>query len=58
MLEDISSEHARKTVTIDPHPHLASGITAASIHPCRHASVMRKLASVVTQGRAEFRVEQ
>ena len=29
-LEDISAEHARKTVTIDPHPH--TGAPSASIH--------------------------
>jgi len=33
VLEDVSEEHARKTITLDPHPHLA--INAASIHPCR-----------------------
>ncbi|KAL6783742.1 ATG3 [Auxenochlorella protothecoides x Auxenochlorella symbiontica] len=57
VLEDISAEHARKTVTVEPHPHGVAGVQAASIHPCRHANVMRKLAGVVTEGRAEFRVE-
>jgi Autophagocytosis associated protein, active-site domain len=33
VLEDVSEEHARKTITVDPHPHLAT--SAASIHPCR-----------------------
>jgi len=32
-LQDISAEHARKTVTIDPHPH--TGTPSASIHPCK-----------------------
>jgi ubiquitin-like-conjugating enzyme ATG3 len=40
-LEDVSAEHAKKTVTIDPHPH--TGAPAASIHPCKHAPVMKKL---------------
>jgi ubiquitin-like-conjugating enzyme ATG3 len=40
-LEDISADHAQKTVTIDPHPH--TGVPSASIHPCKHASVMKKL---------------
>lgn len=26
MLEDVSEEHARKTVTMEPHPHGASGV--------------------------------
>ena len=33
VLEDVSEEHARKTITLDPHPNLA--VSAASIHPCR-----------------------
>ena len=40
-LEDISAEHAKKTVTIDPHPH--TSVPSASIHPCKHAPVMKKL---------------
>jgi ubiquitin-like-conjugating enzyme ATG3 len=40
-LEDISADHAQKTVTIDPHPH--TGVSSASIHPCKHGSVMKKL---------------
>ena len=39
--EDISAEHAKKTVTIDPHPH--TGAPSASIHPCKHGPVMKKL---------------
>ncbi|KAK9804182.1 hypothetical protein WJX73_009883 [Symbiochloris irregularis] len=55
ILEDVSEEHARKTITVDPFPH--SSASAASIHPCKHAPVMRKL-----MGRAEadgraFRVD-
>ena len=34
-LQDVSADHAQKTVTIDPHPH--TGVPSASIHPCRHA---------------------
>lgn len=37
LLQDISHEHARKTVTLDPHPH--TGVNAASIHPCRHGAL-------------------
>ena len=39
--EDISAEHAKKTVTIDPHQH--TGAPSASIHPCKHGPVMKKL---------------
>lgn len=41
VMEDISADHANKTVTIGPHPHL--GIECASIHPCKHASTMKKI---------------
>ncbi|WIA09304.1 hypothetical protein OEZ85_008711 [Tetradesmus obliquus] len=57
VLEDVSEEHARKTITLDPHPHLA--VSAASIHPCRHAEVMKKLADGISGGDgAEFPLEQ
>ena len=48
VLDDVSEEHARKTVTVDAWPH-GSG-RAASIHPCRHAAVMKKLADVAASG--------
>jgi ubiquitin-like-conjugating enzyme ATG3 len=52
----VSEEHARKTITLDPHPHLA--VNAASIHPCRHAEVMKKLADNMEAGGSLFRLEQ
>ena len=54
-LEDVSSEHAQKTITIDPHPHLS--LAAASIHPCRHASVMKKIMAQMGEGGGETAVE-
>jgi len=33
LYEDISQDHAKKTVTMEPHPHLS--VTQASIHPCK-----------------------
>jgi ubiquitin-like-conjugating enzyme ATG3 len=41
IMEDISHDHAHKTVTVETHPHL--GVPHASIHPCKHASVMKKI---------------
>eukprot|EP00485_Elphidium_margaritaceum_P014520 CAMPEP_0202729996 /NCGR_PEP_ID=MMETSP1385-20130828/186418_1 /ASSEMBLY_ACC=CAM_ASM_000861 /TAXON_ID=933848 /ORGANISM="Elphidium margaritaceum" /LENGTH=388 /DNA_ID=CAMNT_0049396269 /DNA_START=90 /DNA_END=1256 /DNA_ORIENTATION=+ len=40
IFEDISADHAHKTVTVEPHPH--SGVVCASIHPCRHSEVMKR----------------
>lgn len=53
---DISSDHAKKTVTIDNHPHL--GIPCAYIHPCRHAEVMKKLMQRMKESGKEPRVDQ
>ncbi len=40
-LEDIHADYSLKTVTIEQHPSLNS--QWASIHPCRHAEVMKKM---------------
>ncbi len=50
-LEDVSHEHARKTVTIDGHPH--TGVPSVSIHPCRHGAVMKRIADQMAEGGAE-----
>ncbi|EIN11752.1 hypothetical protein PUNSTDRAFT_131907 [Punctularia strigosozonata HHB-11173 SS5] len=42
IFQDVSAEHAFKTVTIEPFPHSAS-LQAASVHPCKHANVMKKV---------------
>lgn len=42
MFEDIVGDYKDKTVTIEPAPFL-DDLTLISIHPCRHASVMRML---------------
>jgi len=41
VFEDILSAYSAKTVTIDPHPH--TRMPTASIHPCKHAQVMKKV---------------
>lgn len=41
IFEDISADHVNKTVTVEPHPHLI--VVHASIHPCKHAEVMKRL---------------
>ncbi len=52
----MSEEHARKTITVDPHPHLP--LSAASIHPCRHADVMKRLVDNLIAAGREFAVAQ
>jgi len=43
MYEDISQDHAKKTVTMEQHPNLPGTGPMPSIHPCRHADVMKKI---------------
>jgi len=55
MYEDISQDHALKTVTMEAHPNL-SGPPMASVHPCRHADVMKKIIETVAEGGGELAV--
>ena len=48
MYEDFSAEHAKKTITSETHPFFP--ILYASIHPCRHAEVMKKIMDMVEEG--------
>lgn len=41
IFEDIYSDYSNKTATIETHPFL--GTPHVSIHPCRHAEVMKKM---------------
>eukprot|EP00741_Cyanophora_paradoxa_P012648 tig00020614_g12219.t1 len=56
LFEDVSQDHAEKTVTIENHPHM-SNIAHASIHPCRHASAMKRLADIAAASGKEIRVD-
>ncbi|VVC44814.1 Autophagy-related protein 3,Autophagy-related protein 3, N-terminal,Autophagy-related protein 3, C- [Cinara cedri] len=49
MYEDVSQDYAKKTVTMEIHPHIP-GPQMASIHPCKHADIMKKLIQTVTEG--------
>lgn len=55
MYEDVSQDHAKKTVTMESHPHLP-GPPMASVHPCRHAEVMKKIIQTVMEGGGELGV--
>jgi len=59
VLEDISADHALKTVTLESHPHISHGAGLhASLHPCKHAPVMHKLCSELLQSGRECRPDQ
>ena len=42
-MEDIVGDYADKTVTLEDFPFFDYGVKMASIHPCKHASVMKVL---------------
>ena len=42
IFQDISSDYAQKTVTIEPFPN-KENMSMASVHPCKHANVMKKV---------------
>jgi ubiquitin-like-conjugating enzyme ATG3 len=54
--QDISQDHVNKTVTIEPHPHLK--ISQASIHPCKHAIIMKKMIDHLVSNGKEIKVHQ
>jgi ubiquitin-like-conjugating enzyme ATG3 len=57
IFQDVTAEHAFKTVTIEAFPHSTS-LQAASVHPCKHASVMRKLIERMNAGVVEEQKSQ
>ena len=40
-MEDVITDYANKTVTMEAHPHLSG--PHASIHPCKHGAVMKTI---------------
>lgn len=57
MFEDISQDHAHKSVTIEDHPHLLAE-KHATVHPCRHAAVMKKIIDVLVSRGVEPEVDK
>ncbi|KAI8772286.1 ubiquitin-like-conjugating enzyme ATG3 [Biomphalaria glabrata] len=55
MYDDLSQDHAKKTVTMEAHPNLP-GPPMASVHPCKHADVMKKIIQTVAEGGGELGV--
>ena len=43
MMEDIVGDYKDKTVTLEDFPWFDGNVKMATVHPCRHASVMRTL---------------
>ncbi|KAK3996938.1 putative autophagy protein [Cladorrhinum sp. PSN332] len=43
MMEDIVGDYTEKTVTLEDFPFFSSTVKMASVHPCKHAPVMKTL---------------
>ncbi|KAI0440265.1 autophagocytosis associated protein [Xylaria telfairii] len=43
MMEDIVGDYKDKTVTLEDFPFFANNVKMASVHPCKHAPVMKTL---------------
>lgn len=43
MMEDIAGDYKDKTVTLEDFPWFDGGVKMATVHPCRHAPVMKTL---------------
>jgi ubiquitin-like-conjugating enzyme ATG3 len=43
MMDDVVGDYKDKTVTPEDFPFFANNIKMASVHPCKHASVMKTL---------------
>lgn len=50
------ADYAKKTVTMEQHPHLS--IKQASIHPCNHAKVMKKIIDTILENGGTPQVHQ
>ncbi|XP_064394311.1 ubiquitin-like-conjugating enzyme ATG3 [Halichondria panicea] len=53
--EDVSQDHLNKTVTLETHPHLPPP-PRMSVHPCRHAEVMKKIMTMMEEDGRELEV--
>lgn len=42
VFQDVAADYAQKTVTFEPFPH-KENTHMASVHPCKHANVMKKV---------------
>lgn len=56
MFEDIMSDYANKTVTVEDHPH--QGIRCLSVHPCKHAFAMKRIIEMMAECGAKAEVYQ
>jgi ubiquitin-like-conjugating enzyme ATG3 len=56
IFQDISQDHRQKTCTVEQHPLFP--MTCLSIHPCKHANVMKRIMEHLRDQGKELRVDQ
>ncbi|SCU91799.1 LAFA_0F05908g1_1 [Lachancea sp. 'fantastica'] len=57
MFQDIAPDYRSKTATIETLPFLNAHVTSVSIHPCKHANVMRVLMERIREVKSRKRRE-
>lgn len=58
MFEDITPDYRKKTATIEKLPFYKSNVPSVSIHPCKHANVMKVLLDKVSTVKERRRDEE
>lgn len=51
MMQDVISDYAHRTVTVENHPHVSG--PHASIHPCQHGAVMKTIVKNLSKDSTE-----
>ena len=51
----VIQDHLNKTVTLEQHPHLPPP-PRLSVHPCRHAEVMKRIMDMIAEDGRELEV--
>lgn len=54
--EDFSADHAHKTITVETHPHIDCDMP--TVHPCRHAEMMKRLLDQLAENGKELGVHE
>lgn len=50
LLDDVASQYANKVVSVDV-PHYGTGQVMASVHPCKHANVLKESTENIAQNK-------
>ncbi|CAL2042060.1 unnamed protein product [Caenorhabditis brenneri] len=54
--EDFSADHSNKTITVEAHPCV--DITMPTVHPCKHAEMMKRLINQYAESGKELAVHE